>query len=669
METLTEVLPVSRLVLYKHGVGYVERKGSVKGATVELEFLRQDMDDVLKSLLVYDHGGGKVTGVSYDGAEDVQQKLEKKALVPPEKEALVGLLRKLPGYRVRVKSTASEIVGEVVGTDESEFMGSGEVAVPNPKLLVREASGRLVPVPLRELVNLEIADDGASEDLQYFLRLITSERKKDRRHLTVYLEGDQHDLSVAYLTSAPSWRVTYRLDHRKEGTGLQAWGVVDNWLEEDLKGVQVSLVAGKPISFVYDIYVPRTVHRPVVREEVRTLDAPVELEGAALGEVSDARQEERAQASGGGAAFAPPAVSAAPRGAVTMARAKMARNGPDLQATLAESARVETRQVQGGDFFRYDVTAPLTVLRGQSALVPILQGGVPAERILVYNDAKVPGNPVAVLRWKNGQGVLERGPVVVLEEGTYAGEAILSYTPNEAECRVAFAVDLGVQVKLEEVSSRSTMGLVVDRTYARREEKRRKRTTYTVENRGPEGAPLLIEHPREPGWNLLEGQKPEEETPDLRRFRLQLQPKSRITLVVTEERVDSVAQATASLALPLMESILGEGSLTGPALQHLKALIEVHTEKTRLEHAMGTLQQTRNTLVQEQNRVRVNLSTVLASQNRALQTRYTEELQSLEQRLVDLLQEEDRLRAAIAAQEKRGDQLIDTWPSSKAAAG
>ena len=665
MEILTEDLPVSRLVLYKHGVGYVERKGRVQGGTVELEFLRQDMDDVLKSLLVFDHEGGRVTGVSYDGAEDVQEKLEKKALVPPEKEALLGLLRKLPGFRVRVKTTASEIEGEVVGTDESEFIGSGDVALPNPKLLVREASGSLVPVPLRELVNVELADPSASEDLQYFLRLVTSERKKDRRHLTVYLEGEQHDLSVAYLTSAPSWRVTYRLDHQKEGTALQAWGVVDNWLEEDLKGVHVSLVAGKPISFVYDVYVPRTVSRPVVREEVRALDAPVELEGAALKESSD--QEERASV-GGGPAPPPAVMSAAPRGAAMMARAKTSRNSQDLQAPLAESARVETRQVEGGDFFRYDVKAPLTVLRGQSALVPILQGVVPAERILVYNDAKVPGNPVAVLRWKNEQGVLERGPVVVLEEGTYAGEAILSYTPNEAECRVAFAVDLGVHVKLEEVSSRSTMGLVIDRTYARREEKRRRTTTYTVDNRRPDGAPLLIEHPREPGWQLIDTPKPEEESPDLRRFRLLLRPKSRSTLVVTEERVDSVAQATASLALPLMESILGEGSLTGPALQHLRSLIEVHREKARLERAIGTLQQSRNTLTQEQNRVRVNLSTVLASQNKALQTRYTEELQQLEERLVGLLQEEDRLQAGLASQEKRADQLIDTWPSSKAAA-
>ena len=36
--------------------------------------------------------------------------------------------------------------------------------------------------------------------------------------------------------------------------------------------------AGKPISFIYDIYTPRLIQRPIVREEVRTVSAPVELE-------------------------------------------------------------------------------------------------------------------------------------------------------------------------------------------------------------------------------------------------------------------------------------------------------------------------------------------------------------------------------------------------------
>ncbi|MDE1879537.1 MAG: hypothetical protein KGI89_03220 [Euryarchaeota archaeon] len=674
---MTEILPVRRVVLYKHGVGYVERSGPAQGSKVELEFRREDMDDVLKSLLVVDRAGGAVTGVSYDGAEDVQQKLEKKALVPPEKEALVGLLRKLPGYRVRLKTTANEVEGEVVGTDETEVMGAGEVTVPNPKVLVRSEGGPLLPVPLRELVHVEILDPPASEDLQYFLRLISGERKSDRRHLTVYLEGERHDLSVAYLTSAPSWRVTYRVDHGPTTSWIQAWGVVDNWLEEDLKDVSVSLVAGKPISFVYDVYVPRTVSRPVVREEVRALDTPVELEPAPETEVDTLIEETTTptgDVAGGGRAFAvhaAPAAAMAPRSRAMATKMEAEGWGaaPPPPPPPVSGARVETRQVEGGEFFRYDVARPITVLRGQSAMVPIVQTEIQVKRELVYNGEKVPGNPIAVLRWKNAQGVLERGPVVVLEEGTYSGEGILPYTPREGETKVAFAVDLGVQVAEEKETSEKTVGLVIDRVYARRETKRRTRTTYTIDNRKTEEVALVIEHPRATGWELLETPRPEEETSDLRRFRMDLKAKSKSKLIVIEERLDSAIQATASMTVPLMEATVAEGTLQGPTLEHLKQLIEVHKEKARLERSVQKLQQTRNTLNTEQNRVRVNLSTVMATQNKALQTKYTEQLQALEQRLVELLAEEDRLQSGIAELEKRSDHLLDTWPSPRARDG
>lgn len=667
---MVESLPVRRLVLYKHGVGFVERSGEFQGEKLALEFQRADMDDVLKSLLVADRGGGKVVGISYDGAEDVQEKVQKKALVPPEKEALVGLLRKLSGYRLRARTTSSQVEGVVAGTDETEMISVGETALPNPKVLLREADGALVPVPLRELVNIELLDGEPSADLQYFLRLVTAERKRDRRALTVYLEGKTHDLRVSYLTSAPSWRVTYRLDHRPQETFLQAWGVVDNWLEEDLNDVRVSLVAGKPISFVYDVYVPRTVPRPVVREEVRALDSPVELEGGVekLDDMSSLADEERSNAFGGASmgALAEQAKKPAPpsmraRSAMAMPMSAPAPAPPE--PSVGGSARVQTRQVEGGEFFRYDVENPLTVLRGQSAMVPIVQEPIKVHRELVYNPEKVPGNPVAVLRWKNESGVLERGPTVVLEEGTYAGEGILPYTTREGEVKVAFAVDLGVQVGQEVERSTRTVGLQIDRTFARREQKQKRTTKYSIENRKTDAVDLVVEHPREAGWSLLEGARPEEETGDLRRFRLALKGTTKSTLTVAEERVDWVAQAMQSFGAPMLESLVGEASLGGPVLQHVRALLEVYKEKSRLERNVQKLQQTRNTLNNEQNRVRVNLATVQSTQNKTLQQKYTEQLQALEQRLVDLLSEEDRNQSGISELEKKADQLIDTWPA------
>jgi hypothetical protein len=664
---MSENLPVRRVVLYKHGVAYVERSGPLEGTTASLEFKREDMDDVLKSLLVADKGGGSIVGISYDGAEDVQEKLQKKALVPPEKEALVGLMRKLSGYRLRVQTTSTQVEGEVVGTDETEMIAAGEISVANPKLLLRESGGAIVPVPLRELVNVQLEDDQASEDLQYFLRLVAAERKNDRRNLTVYLEGDRHDLVLSYLTSAPSWRVTYRLDHGIDETYLQAWGIVDNFLEEDLKDVQVSLVAGKPISFVYDVYVPRTVRRPVVREEVRALDTPVELEGAPE-ELEQAQEQFGADlssvasmAGGMAAPGSPPA--AAPMRARTQAMTKKAEAAHERSAGyMMGSAQVQARKVEGGEFFRYDIENSLTVLRGQSAMVPIVQEKISGRCELVYNGGKVPENPVAVLRWKNSSGVLERGPTVVLEKGTYAGEGILPYTTRDGEVKVAFAVDLGVQISETAETLVKTIGIQIDRTWARRKQLRRVTTTYSVDNRKTEPIDLVIEHPRDASFTLVDTPKPEEETPDLRRFRSALKPKTHATLKVVEERTDWVTQQTQSFGAAMLESVLSERTLSGAVVDQLKALLEIYKSKERAARDMGALQGTRNTLTNEQNRVRANISTVMSTQNKALQQKYTEQLQDLEQKLVNLLEQEEQFKRAIAGYDRQADELIDHWP-------
>src|SRR5215468_8194080 len=55
-------LPVSEVILYSSGVGYFQRSGKVEGdARVDLSFPVQDINDLLKSLVLQDLGGGQVS--------------------------------------------------------------------------------------------------------------------------------------------------------------------------------------------------------------------------------------------------------------------------------------------------------------------------------------------------------------------------------------------------------------------------------------------------------------------------------------------------------------------------------------------------------------------------------------------------------------------------------
>ena len=95
------MLPIKKVVLYKHGVGYFEREGEVDGdAAVELQFKSGEMNDVLKSLTVLDLGGGIVSSISYESTEPVERQLEDIAIRVPDGNAWTGLLSQVKGARV-----------------------------------------------------------------------------------------------------------------------------------------------------------------------------------------------------------------------------------------------------------------------------------------------------------------------------------------------------------------------------------------------------------------------------------------------------------------------------------------------------------------------------------------------------------------------------------------
>src|ERR1035437_1143881 len=69
-------LPVKQVVLYKHGVGFFERAGRLgPGESARLDFDASEMNDVLKSLVIEEQGGAKISGMRYDSMDPLSHKL------------------------------------------------------------------------------------------------------------------------------------------------------------------------------------------------------------------------------------------------------------------------------------------------------------------------------------------------------------------------------------------------------------------------------------------------------------------------------------------------------------------------------------------------------------------------------------------------------------------
>src|SRR5690349_5823893 len=105
-----QAVPVKEVVLYTSGVGYFEHFGSVKGdGFTELHFKTNQINDILKSLLLEDLDGGKVASVTYGSQEPLSHTLKSFQVDLSSAPPLSDLLAQLRGASV----TASLPQGQV----------------------------------------------------------------------------------------------------------------------------------------------------------------------------------------------------------------------------------------------------------------------------------------------------------------------------------------------------------------------------------------------------------------------------------------------------------------------------------------------------------------------------------------------------------------------------
>src|SRR5258708_2394447 len=96
-------LPIGQIVLFSSGVGYFQREGTVDGnARVDLSFPTQDINDLLKSMVVRDLDGGVVSTVSYDSNAPVEKTLKSFAINLNGNPSFAGILSQARGQKVEV---------------------------------------------------------------------------------------------------------------------------------------------------------------------------------------------------------------------------------------------------------------------------------------------------------------------------------------------------------------------------------------------------------------------------------------------------------------------------------------------------------------------------------------------------------------------------------------
>ncbi|MBN2151126.1 MAG: hypothetical protein JW839_06775, partial [Candidatus Lokiarchaeota archaeon] len=318
-------LKVRDVTLFKHGVSFFTLKGTIKGtSTISLEFKKNEMNDVLKSLLVLDMSGGFVSSIAYDADQDIGKVLENVAVDIASSGSFTSLVENFKGAATQLELDGNEVIqGRIMGIQEYTVIAN-EHEVTRPALVVLDTKGNVGQIKFSDIKSVKLADPKLQKDLDFYLDTIIAGKKADAKRIFIHCEGEgdsEREIQASYIIESPVWKTSYRMlipeDPKDEKCFLSGWCLVENTTEQDWDEINIAMVAGMPVSFVCPIYPPTYITRPVVEPPMAAQIGPAAIEDELGGEAefdeAMAREEaapRKKKSLPGGPPGAPPAMRA-----------------------------------------------------------------------------------------------------------------------------------------------------------------------------------------------------------------------------------------------------------------------------------------------------------------------------------------------------------------------
>lgn len=658
--TATDTRPrVRRMVMFKHGVAYLERGGPASGP-FELSFDKDEMNDVLKSLAAWvEKGEARVTSIAFEKPEDPEKVLARRKLVLEPTHALLGLFAAFRGRRVKVDLATGSVEGEVIGFEDVPAAASSW----ERRVLLRVAGDRIGLFALREVLGVSLLEAPSRADLELLVDRTRAATAGDNRIVEIGLEGVAEDLRVAYVVPAPVWRVTYRVargtDERgQDTTTLIAWGIVHNPADEDLERVELTLTTGQPVSFVIDLYHPKNVRRVQVEESSRALSAPPTAYAAAMTAAPPMQ----------GSPFGAPAAGMVPPPAPAPRAVNAPRGGGIGAADMLASfggGEAPAAGVERGELFEYRVAAPVSLKRGGSAMVPLLAATLDAKKERIWRQGSAPA-PDLVLTFSNDTGaVLEEGAAVVYDEGVYAGEAMVPYRVRGAEVKLAFAKDLAVRCKRESTQTRTVSRISLGKHGLLEEVRWEERIELSAESDHGEAIDVVFETARVAGRTFEPGTpQPFESTSAHHRFRLAVEAHRRASTQVREVWLEHRRIEYETVQQGNLDGWLRDRLLDPQSCAELAPIVALWARAAEIDHRIGVVERSRAQAYEGQKQLTAQLGVLKeGGPEGELRLRYARELAASQdqvnrmgQEIASLASERDRvkdeaarLRAALVA--------------------
>ena len=601
-------LPVRTVVLYKHGVGYFERGGTLAaGETARLDFKAGEMNDVLKSLTISD-AGGNVKGLRYDSSIPLEEKLNEFPFRIDSGQPLSAVLDQLKGARIEMEFGPQKTAGEIVS---ARMIPGDKDRGEREQLTLLMDSGELRNVDLAAATSIRFSDGKLQLQFRDYLAALSGARSKDKRSLYIdSTDSKSRDVRATYIMPMPAWKsLSALLQPIAPDSTLEGWAIVDNTTGEDWSKVRISLVSGKPISFISQLYEPRFIARKEADLPEEEAVAPKVYSGAVRDTDTMFALNDRTNDQNG---LAKRRSTGTTLGGIAggVARGYLA---PTAQSASVSSIRETAAATEIADLFEYSIREAVTVKKNESAMLPFLQQKITARKLIIYSDT-TKANPLNAAELINNTGkTLDGGPITVYDDGAYAGEALVETVKTGDKRFISYGVDLGTRITtaldsrtddVREVRAHNGMLTVTSSIVGKK--------TYSVKNVDARAKTLIIEHPVRALYKLIDTQKPSETARDVYRFEVKVPASGQVSFPVTEENVYSNAIAISSLSPDMLVFYVRNRLVSDAARRQFQAIIDQKQKIADLESEKKRLDADTSTITKNEERLRQNIASLSA---------------------------------------------------------
>ena len=578
-------IPLKEVTLYSSGVAHYVHKGTVSGAgNVELLFSPAQMNDVLKSLVVTDPGA-KSLAVNYQSEDTLRKTLESLKIDLSAATTLYDILKAQKGAEVEL-FTPHQITGKILSVDKN---GSKDT---DSFFISLAAKDGIHLIAFSDIQSFKFTDEKRNEDLQTALALILDASAKNRKKLNITIDAQgERKIGLSYVMEAPIWKASYRLDMGTDKAAFQAWAIIDNSTDLDWKNIMLTLTTGRPVGFTQNLYASA--------ETFVSADKAIEYAAAMpLAKNRSTMMKKEAFR------YATEAYDET-------------ENETEYQDAKEQSAPAyfehQAQEVNVGEMFAFTPSKPVTLGRQQSTMIPLSLAALPAEKYSVFSA--IPYNervsPKFCISIENTSGLkLPAGPITVFDGGEYAGDALLEFLPEAEKRLIAYGDDIEVVGSKRANSTRMIETVKMADGIMTTSYRQVQTTTYLIQNMDKKERTVIVEHPKNAGFELMSKQSLAETTANKYRFKFKAAANAGTELKVEESRISQSAQKIFDMSSNTFISYTTNAEIPEKVRKAFASIITEKEKVTAEERALKSLQDRQTETSKEQDRIRKNLEAV-----------------------------------------------------------